>query len=66
VETPWLTWPLGLLAWAAKLLVVGAVFALAGVLVAGMRRQRLPEMLGAALLLAVLGAVLLFLGARVA
>ena len=66
VEAPWLAWPLGLLAWAAKLLAVGAVFALAGALVAGMRRQRLPELLGAALLLAVLGAVLLFLGARVA
>ena len=66
MEAPWLAWPLGLLAWAAKLLAVGAVFALAGALVAGMRRQRLPELLGAALLLAVLGAVLLFLGARVA
>jgi formate hydrogenlyase subunit 4 len=53
-------WPLGLLAWAAKLAVLGLGLAAFETSIAKMRVFRVPEFLGAALLLTLLAAVFLF------
>jgi formate hydrogenlyase subunit 4 len=55
-----LSWPLGLLAWAAKLCALAAGLSLLEVSVARMRIFRVPEFLGAALLLGLLSAIFLF------
>ena len=55
-----LAWLFGLLAWAGKVGGLAAALAVLEASVAGMRVVRLPEFLGAALLLALVAAVLLF------
>jgi formate hydrogenlyase subunit 4 len=55
-------WVVGLAAWAAKILVLVAVLAVFEMVVARMRLFRAPEFLGVALLLALLAAVLWFVG----
>jgi formate hydrogenlyase subunit 4 len=54
-----LSWPLGLLAWAAKLGVLGGGLAAFETLTARMRLFRVPEFLGIALLVALLAAIFL-------
>lgn len=56
-----LAWLLGLAAWGAKLAVLGGALAAFECAIAKMRVFRVPEFLGAALLLAMLAAVYLFL-----
>jgi formate hydrogenlyase subunit 4 len=53
-------WPLGLLAWAVKLAVLGLGLAAFETSIAKMRVFRVPEFLGAALLLTLLAAIFLF------
>jgi formate hydrogenlyase subunit 4 len=55
-----LSWPLGLVTYAAKLGLAAAALALLESTVAKMRVFRVPEFLGAALLLALLGSVFVF------
>jgi formate hydrogenlyase subunit 4 len=55
-------WVVGLVAWAAKIFVLVAALAVSETVVARMRLFRAPEFLGVALLLALLAAVLWFVG----
>ncbi len=55
-------WVVGLVAWAAKLFVLVVALAVFATLLARMRVFRVPEFLGVALLLALLAAVLWFVG----
>jgi len=57
-------WMLGLAAWAVKLTGLGAGLAVAEAAAAGLAPARVPGLLGAAALLALLGALLLFAGQR--
>ena len=59
-------WPLGLLAFALKLGALALALATFESAIAKMRVFRVPEFLGAALLLGLLGAVLLFVSTRLA
>jgi formate hydrogenlyase subunit 4 len=59
-------WVAGLVAWAAKMAVLTLALAVSESATARMRLVRVPELLGAALLLGLLGAALLFLSARLA
>jgi formate hydrogenlyase subunit 4 len=61
-----LGWALGLLAWAAKLAVLCLALAAFESAIAKMRVFRVPEFLGAALLVGILGAILLFVSTRLA
>lgn len=61
-----LAWLLGLVAWAAKLALLALALAVFESVIAKMRVFRVPEFLGAALLLALLGAVFLFLSTGLA
>ncbi|HWL83494.1 MAG TPA: NADH-quinone oxidoreductase subunit H [Roseomonas sp.] len=61
-----LAWLLGLLAWVIKLGALAVALAVFESLIAKMRVFRVPEFLGAALLLALLGAVFLFLSTGLA
>lgn len=61
-----LGWLLGLVAWAVKIGLLGAALAVFEVTIAKMRVFRVPEFLGAALLMALLGAVYLFLSTGLA
>ena len=61
-----LGWLLGVLAWVAKLAALCLVLAAFESAIAKMRVFRVPEFLGVALLLGVLGAILLFVSARLA
>ena len=60
-----LSWPLGLILWAAKLIAGGVALCLFEVSIAKMRIFTVPEFLGVAMLLGVLSAVFLFLAAQV-
>jgi formate hydrogenlyase subunit 4 len=55
-----LAWATGLAAWAAKMAVLGFALAVFESSIAKMRVFRVPEFLGAALLLGLLGAIYLF------
>jgi formate hydrogenlyase subunit 4 len=57
---------LGVLAWVVKLAALCLVLAAFESAIAKMRVFRVPEFLGIALLLGILGAVLLFVSARLA
>jgi formate hydrogenlyase subunit 4 len=59
-----LSWPLGLLSWAVKLLGLAAALSLLEVCTAKMRVFRVPEFLGVALLLGLLSAIFLFVAGR--
>ena len=59
-------WLVGLVAWLAKLLVLVVALAVFRTMRARMRLFRVPELLGVALLLALLAAVLWFVGQRAA
>jgi formate hydrogenlyase subunit 4 len=59
-------WVVGLVAWLAKLLVLVVALAVFRTVRARMRLSRVPEFLGIALLLALLAAVLWFVGQRAA
>ncbi|MGG5886703.1 respiratory chain complex I subunit 1 family protein [Falsiroseomonas sp. HC035] len=61
-----LGWVVGLLAWVAKMAVLCLALAAFESAIAKMRVFRVPEFLGAALLLALLAALLLFLSTRLA
>jgi len=61
-----LAWLLGLLAWSVKLALLALALAVFESVIARMRIFRVPEFLGAALLLALLGAVFLFLSTGLA
>ncbi|HWX50277.1 MAG TPA: NADH-quinone oxidoreductase subunit H [Roseomonas sp.] len=61
-----LAWLLGLLAWGVKLALLALALAVFESVIARMRIFRVPEFLGAALLLALLGAVFLFLSTGLA
>ncbi|UFN49459.1 NADH-quinone oxidoreductase subunit H [Roseomonas sp. OT10] len=61
-----LAWGIGALAWAAKVAVLCTGLAVFESAIAKMRVFRVPEFLGAALLLALLGAVLLFVSTGIA
>lgn len=61
-----LGWALGLLAWVGKLAVLALVLAAFESAIAKMRVFRVPEFLGIALLLGLLGAILLFVSTRLA
>nr|WP_235913888.1 NADH-quinone oxidoreductase subunit H [Pseudoroseomonas coralli] len=61
-----LAWLFGLLAWAIKLGLLAVALAILESVIAKMRVFRVPEFLGAALLLALLGAVFLFLSTGLA
>ncbi|EKM98691.1 respiratory chain complex I subunit 1 family protein [Acidocella sp. MX-AZ02] len=60
-----LSWPLGLVLWALKLAVMAVALCLFEVSRAKMRVFRVPEFLGAALLLGMLASVFLFVAARI-
>ncbi len=60
-----LTWPGGILLWAAKLAGFAAALALFEVSTAKMRVFRVPEFLGVAMLLGLLSAVFLFVAERI-
>ena len=60
-----LSWPGGLLLWVVKLGAMAAVLALFEVSTAKMRVFRVPEFLGAAMLLGILAGVFLFVAARI-
>ncbi len=60
-----LSWPGGLALWLAKLLVMAAALSVFEVSRAKMRVFRVPEFLGAALLLGMLASVFLFVAARI-
>jgi formate hydrogenlyase subunit 4 len=60
-----LSWPAGILLWAAKLAVMSLALACFEVCTAKMRVFRVPEFLGVALLLGVLASVFLFVAARI-
>ncbi|WP_298216999.1 respiratory chain complex I subunit 1 family protein [Acidocella sp.] len=60
-----LSWPGGLLLWAGKLVLMAAALCLFEVSRAKMRVFRVPEFLGAALLLGMLASVFLFVAARI-
>ena len=57
---------IGLLAWVAKLALLALVLAAFESAIAKMRVFRVPEFLGIALLLGLLGAILLFVSTRLA
>jgi formate hydrogenlyase subunit 4 len=57
-------WPLGLLAWLVKLLILASVLVLSSVLLARFRLPRVPHLLGIATLLALLAAAFLFASTR--
>lgn len=59
-------WALGLLAWVGKLALLALVLAAFESAIAKMRVFRVPEFLGIALLLGLLGAILLFVSTRLA
>ncbi len=59
------SWPGGLLLWAGKLVLMAAALCLFEVSRAKMRVFRVPEFLGAALLLGMLASVFLFVAARI-
>jgi formate hydrogenlyase subunit 4 len=59
-----LSWPLGLLCWLAKLGALAVALALFEVSTAKMRVFRVPEFLGVALLLGLLSAIFLFVAGR--
>ena len=59
-------WVVGILAWAAKLAVLCLALAAFESAIAKMRVFRVPEFLGVALLLGLLGAILLFVSTRLA
>jgi formate hydrogenlyase subunit 4 len=61
-----LSWIVGLLAWAAKMAALAFALAFFESAIAKMRVFRVPEFLGAALLLGLLGAVLLFVSTGLA
>lgn len=61
-----LAWGLGLLAWLSKLGLLALALALAEALLARLPPRRLPELLGLALLLALLGLVFLLLASSLA
>ncbi len=61
-----LGWVVGLLAWVAKMAVLAFALAAFESAIAKMRVFRVPEFLGVALLLALLGAILLFVSTRLA
>jgi formate hydrogenlyase subunit 4 len=61
-----LGWVVGLLAWVAKMAVLCLALAAFESAIAKMRVFRVPEFLGAALLLGLLGAILLFVSTRLA
>ena len=61
-----LAWVVGLLAWAVKVGGLAAIMVVLEASVAAMRVFRLPEVLGAALLLALLASVLLFVSGNAA
>ena len=61
-----LAWAAGLAAWVAKLAVMAVALALFEARRPTMRRARLPELLGAAVLLGLLAAAFLFVGERLA
>ncbi|MGG5810657.1 respiratory chain complex I subunit 1 family protein [Falsiroseomonas sp. CW058] len=61
-----LGWVFGLLAWAAKMAVLCLALAAFESAIAKMRVFRVPEFLGVALLLGLLGAILLFVSTRLA
>lgn len=57
-----LAWPLGLLGWTLKMTALATALAVFETGIAGMRLFRVPQFLGAAVLLGILAAVLLFVG----
>lgn len=59
-----LTWPLGLASWALKLAALAGMLALFEISTAKMRVFRVPEFLGAAILLGILAGIFLLLAAR--
>lgn len=59
------SWPLGLILWAVKLLILVVALGLFEVGVAKMRVFRVPEFLGVAVLLGLLSALFLFVAARI-
>lgn len=61
-----LGWPLGILAWGVKLALLGLALAAFEVSIAKMRVFRVPEFLGAALLLTLLAAIFLFVSTGIA
>lgn len=61
-----LGWVVGIVAWVAKLAVLCLVLAAFESAIAKMRVFRVPEFLGVALLLGILGAILLFVSTRLA
>jgi formate hydrogenlyase subunit 4 len=60
-----LSWPVGLILWAAKLAAMSAGLALFEASTAKMRIFRVPEFLGVAILLGLLSAVFLFVAERI-
>ncbi len=60
-----MSWPGGLLLWAGKLLFMVVALSVFEVSRAKMRVFRVPEFLGAALLLGMLASVFLFVAARI-
>lgn len=61
-----LAWIVGIVAWVAKIAVLCLVLAAFESAIAKMRVFRVPEFLGVALLVGILGAILLFVSARLA
>ena len=60
-----LTWPAGLVLWLIKLGIMAALLPLFEISTAKMRIFRVPEFLGAAMLLGILAGVFLFVAARI-
>jgi len=60
-----LSWPGGLVLWAIKLGVMAVLLSLFEISTAKMRVFRVPEFLGAAMLLGILAGVFLFVAARI-
>ncbi len=60
-----LSWPLGLILWPLKLGVMAALLALFEISTAKMRVFRVPEFLGAAMLLGILAGIFLFVASRI-
>ncbi len=57
-------WPVGLLAWLAKVAVLGGLLLLAEIAIARMRVFRAVELLGVAVVLALVAAAFLFISQR--